>query len=46
VYFKFYVSLFSGLREDEEPGERHGVHLAEGEVPQPLVPHEGDVQQL
>ena len=40
-------SLFLlGLREDEEPRERHRVHLAQGEVFEPPLSHEGDVQQL
>ena len=34
------------MRQDEELGERDGVHLAEGEVLESSLPHEGDVQQL
>ena len=35
-----------GLRENEELGEWNRVHLAEGEVLEPALPDEGDVQQL
>ena len=34
------------LRENEELGKWNGVHLAEGEVLEPALPDEGDVQQL
>ena len=39
-----YILL--GLRENEELGKWNGVHLAEGEVLEPALPDEGDVQQL
>ena len=35
-----------GLRENEELGEWNRVHLAQGEVLEPALPDEGDVQQL
>ena len=41
-----FATCYPGLRQDEEPGERDGVHLAQGEVPEPTLPYEGDVQQL
>ena len=46
ITFISFVTCCSGLRQDEEPGERDGVHLAQGEVPEPALPDEGDVQQL
>ena len=41
-----YCNNPAGLRENEELGKRHRVHLAKGEVLEPALPDEGDVQQL